>query len=130
KELIVLLLGAAVTALLGAWMVHWVRSSSRITEDTAMGMVLSVFFGLGIMLLTIVNRTAGGTQSGLDKFIFGQAAAMIQRDVYMMTVLAAIAIFIIFLLFKEWKIYLFDADFAHGLELRIRGMNVLYTALL
>ena len=55
-------------------------SSTRIKEDTAMGMILSIFYGFGIMLLTVANRTAGN-QSGLSGFIFGQSASMVQSDV-------------------------------------------------
>src|SRR5690606_9195725 len=95
-----------------------------------MGIVLSVFFGFGIMLLTIVNRTTGGNQAGLDKFIFGQAATMLRSDVYMMMVLALVVVLIITLSFKEWKIYLFDPNFAKGQGLSIKGMNAAYTALL
>ena len=82
------------------------------------------------MLLTIANRTAAGNQSGLDKFIFGQAATMIRSDVYTMLGLALLVIFIVFIGFKEWKIYLFDPEFAKGLGLSLKGMNVLYTAVL
>ena len=83
KHLLILIAGAAVSALIGALLIQWVTAASRIKEDTAMGIVLSVFFGLGTMLLTIVNRTSTGNQSGLDNFIFGQAATMVRSDVYM-----------------------------------------------
>lgn len=130
KQLPALIVGAAVSALLGALMIQWIRSSSRIKEDTAMGMILSVFFGLGIMLLTIVNRSAGGNQSGLDSFIFGQAASMVRKDVYIMLALAALVILVVFIGFKEWKLFLFDADFARGLGLSGRLMNAIYLAVL
>lgn len=130
KQLIVLIIGAAASALLGAFFIQMITSASRISEDSAMGMTLSVFYGLGIMLLTIANRSSSGNQSGLDSFIYGQAAAMVRSDVYTMLVLAIIVIFLVFLLFKEWKIYLFDAQFAKGIGLPIKGMNTLYTALL
>ncbi|MDQ0299982.1 manganese/zinc/iron transport system permease protein [Salibacterium salarium] len=130
KNLFVLITGASISALIGAYFIEWVRSSTRITEDTAMGMVLSIFYGLGIMLLTIANRTAGGNQSGLDSFIFGQAASMVQSDVLTMFILALLVIFIVGVGFKEWKIYLFDPSFAKGAGLSIKGMNGLYTAIL
>ncbi|RSL34944.1 metal ABC transporter permease [Salibacterium salarium] len=130
KNLFVLITGASISALIGAYFIEWVRSSTRITEDTAMGMVLSIFYGLGIMLLTIANRTAGGNQSGLDSFIFGQAAAMVQSDVLTMFILALLVIFIVGFGFKEWKIYLFDPSFAKGAGLSIKGMSGLYTAIL
>lgn len=130
KNLLLLVIGAAASALLGAFLIHWITGSSRITEDTAMGMVLSVFYGVGVMLLSIANRSASGNQSGLDSFIYGQAAAMVRSDVVTMIVLAGIVIFIVFIGFKEWKLYLFDASFAKGIGMSIRGMNVLYTLVL
>ncbi|KYG29366.1 metal ABC transporter permease [Alkalihalobacillus trypoxylicola] len=130
KNLFVLIIGAAGSALIGALFIQWIRSSTRVKEDTAMGMILSVFFGLGIMLLTIVNRLPGGNQSGLDSFIFGQAAVMVRSDVHTMIILAVVVLAIIFLFFKEWKIFLFDPQFAKGLGFSIKGMNALYTIVL
>ena len=95
-----------------------------------MGMILSVFFGLGIMLLTIVNRTSGGNQSGLDGFIFGQAASMVRKDVYTMLLLAVLVLLIVFIAFKEWKLFLFDPDFARGLGLSAKWMNAIYLGVL
>ena len=130
KHLLILIFGAAVSALIGALLIQWVTSASRIKEDTAMGIVLSVFFGLGTMLLTIVNRTASGNQSGLDTFIFGQAATMVRSDVHMMSILAAVVILVVIVLYKEWKLFLFDPSFAKGLGMSLRTMNILYTFVL
>lgn len=130
KSLPIMIAGAAVSALIGAFLIQWIRSSTRIKEDTAMGMILSVFFGLGIMLLTIVNRSAGGNQSGLDSFIFGQAASMVRQDVYIMLMLAILVMLVVIIAFKEWKLFLFDPDFAKGLGLSGRLMNSVYLAVL
>lgn len=130
KRLIILIIGAAISALIGALFIQMITTSSRITEDSAMGMILSVFYGLGIMLLTIANRVETGNQSGLDTFIYGQAAAMIRSDVYTMLALAILVILFIIILFKEWKIYLFDPQFAKGLGLSLKGMDILYMILL
>lgn len=130
KNLPVMIAGAAVSALLGALLVHWIRSSSRVKEDAAMGIVLSVFFGLGIMLLTIINRTAGGSQSGLSSFIFGQAASMVRNDVFIMTGLAVLVMLVAMIAFKEWKLFLFDPEFARGIGLSSRWMNIVYLAVL
>lgn len=130
KSLPVMLLGAAVSALAGAVAVNAIRSHSRVKEDTAMGIILSVFFGLGIMLLTIVSRMPGGGQSGLDSFIFGQAAAMVRQDMLTMTAAAVIVLLIVLISFKEWKLYLFDPQFAKGLGLSSRWMDAAYLTLL
>lgn len=130
KNLFILIIGAAMSALIGALFIQWITTSSRISEDTAMGMVLAVFYGLGIMLLTIANQSASGNQSGLDNFIYGQAAAMVRSDVITMLSLALFVIFIVFIGFKEWKLYLFDGNFAQGIGLSLNGMNTLYTIVL
>ncbi len=130
KNLLFLIIGAACSALVGAFLIQWITSSSRISEDSAMGMVLAVFYGFGIMLLTIANRSAGGNQSGLDSFIYGQAASMVRSDVLTMMALALLVIFVIAIGFKEWKIFLFDQNFAKGIGLSLRGMNTIYTAVL
>lgn len=92
--------------------------------------MLAVFYGLGIMLLTIANRMVSGNQSGLDSFIYGQAAAMVRSDMYTMILLALAVVFILFLLLKEWKVYLFDGGFAKGIGLSVRGMDLLYIGIL
>ncbi|MCM3767259.1 metal ABC transporter permease [Neobacillus niacini] len=129
KHLLILISGAAFSALIGAFFIQWIRSSTRIKEDAAMGMILSIFYGLGIMLLTVANRTAGN-QSGLSGFILGQSASMVQTDVWTMLILALLVIAITVIGFKEWKIYLFDPQFAKGIGMSLKGMNSLYTIVL
>jgi manganese/zinc/iron transport system permease protein len=129
KNLLLLISGAAISACIGAFLIQGIRSSTRIKEDTAMGMILSIFYGFGIMLLTVANRTVGN-QSGLSGFILGQSASMVQTDVYTMLILAILVVALVFIGFKEWKIYLFDPSFAKGLGLSLKTMNVLYTLLL
>lgn len=130
KNLPVMIAGAAISALVGAFLIQWIRSSSRVKEDAAMGIILSVFFGFGIMLLTFVNRMPGGNQSGLDSFIFGQAASMVRKDVFTMFVLGLLVLFVAIIAFKEWKLFLFDRDFAKGLGLSNRWMDTIYLAVL
>lgn len=130
KNMPAMLAGAAVSAWIGAWFVQWIQTSSRIKEDTAMGMILSVFYGFGIMLLTVANRMPGGNQSGLDSFIVGQAASMVRQDVMIMTGTAVLVILAVAIAFKEWKLFLFDPDFAKGLGLSSRLMSSIYVVLL
>lgn len=130
KNLPFMIFGAAVSAFIGAWLIQLIRSSSRVKEDAAMGLILSVFFGLGIMLLTVVSRKGGGNQAGLDSFIFGQAASMVRTDVYTMMAVAIVIIAVVIIGFKEWKLFLFDPDFSKGLGLSSRLMDGLYLAML
>lgn len=130
KNLPIMVLGAAISAFVGAWFIQWIRSASRIKEDTALGIILSVFLGSGIMLLTIASRASSGNQAGLDNFIFGQAASMVWTDVYTILAVALLVIFVVFIGFKEWKLFLFDPQFAKGLGLSNRLMDSVYLVLL
>ncbi len=115
RSLAVLLLGAVVMGLLASAFIAVVRAISRVKEDAAMAIVIGCFFGLGIVLTQIVQRQPGGSKAGLDTFIFGKAASMVQRDAVTITVVAAVALGAVVLLAKEFKTLCFDAGYAASL---------------
>ena len=126
----VLLAGAALSAWLGAILILGVVRGTRIKQDAALGIVLSVFFGAGIVLLTYIAGSGNSGQSGLDRFIFGQAATIIWDDVVMMGMLASAALLVMVLLFKELKLLSFDPAFAASLGFPVGKLNVLLTSLI
>lgn len=130
REPVVLLFGAAVTAALGALLILAVTSGTRIKQDAALGIVLSVFFGVGTVLLTFIAGSGNASQSGINRFIFGQAATIVQDDVLVMAVLGALALAIAALFFKEFKLVSFDPSFAASLGYPVGRLNVLLTALM
>ena len=130
KVPIVLMLGAALSAGLGALLILTIVSQTRIKQDTALGIVLSVFFGAGTVLITYIAGSGSGNQSGLDRFIFGQAATIVQEDVITMGILAALALFVVALLFKEFKLFSFDPAFAASVGFPVGKLNVLLTLLI
>jgi manganese/zinc/iron transport system permease protein len=130
KNFFVLLTGAAATGLLAAYTIQLITNTTRIKEDTAICLVLSVFFGLGIVLLTKVAQMPTGNQSGLDDFIFGQAASLVGRDVQLMGLTAAALVIITTLLFKEFKVSTFDPQFSRGIGLPVGFLNFLFVSLL
>ncbi|UII57121.1 metal ABC transporter permease [Cytobacillus spongiae] len=130
KSLIALLIGATITGLLAAYCIQFITSTSILKEDTAICLILSVFFGFGIVLLTKVSQSSSGNKSGLDDFIFGQAASLVGNDVKLMAGAAFVLIFITGLLFKELKVLTFDPAFARGLGLPTALLNFLFLSLL
>jgi manganese/zinc/iron transport system permease protein len=130
KAPIVLLLGAALSAGLGALLILAVVNGTRIKQDAILGIVLSVFFGAGVVLLTYIAGSGDAAQSGLDRFIFGQAATIVRDDVVTMGLLALVALAVTALLFKEFKLLSFDPAFAASLGYPVKGLNVLLTALI
>jgi manganese/zinc/iron transport system permease protein len=95
KAPLALLVGALVAGVVGSLFILAVVRTSRIKEDSAMGIVLSTFFGVGIVLLTWIQRLPGGNQSGLNHFLFGQTAALMTDDVIRMAVLGAIVLAVV-----------------------------------
>lgn len=92
--------------------------------------MLSSFFGGGLVLLTYLQQHAGAAQAGLDSFLFGQAAALVERDVLTMGGLGGIALLVMLLFWKEFKLLAFDPDFGRSLGVPIRLLDVLLTTLL
>ncbi len=118
-----MLIGAAVAGVLGTLTLSMITRYSKIKEDTAMAIVLTVYFGVGIMLLNIIQRMPGGNQSGLDKFLFGQAASLVGSDVQVMVVIAAILCLTVLLLFKEFKLLAFDQGFGSMLGVPVGWLD-------
>ncbi|MBN2081171.1 metal ABC transporter permease, partial [bacterium] len=81
KHPLVLLAGAFVAGWLGMLLVMLITRTTRINADTALGIVLSVFFGTGLMLMRIIQDLPTASKAGLDKFLFGNAATMLTADV-------------------------------------------------
>ncbi len=130
KSPLVLVLGAAAAGWLGTLFVMSIVTATRIKEDSALGIVLSVFFGFGLVLLTFIQRRPEATKAGLDKFLFGQAATLLWSDVITMALLGAVALLIMFLCWKEFKLLSFDPDFGASLGFPIQLLDVLLTTLL
>ncbi|MFD2670690.1 metal ABC transporter permease [Marinicrinis sediminis] len=115
KSILLFIVGAAISGLIATFGIGAITRNSRIKQDTALAIVLSAFFGLGIVLLTHIQHSGVGNQSGLDKFLFGQAASMVYADVVTMTIISLILVAACALLFKEFKVLSFDSGFAKGL---------------
>ena len=130
KAPLVLVLGAAIAGWLGTLAILAVTETSRVKYDSALGMMLSVFFGFGLVLLTFIQRRPDANQAGLDTFLFGQAASLQAADVITMTVIAVGALVAVALLWKEFKVLSFDPDFGRTTGLPIRRLDIALTSLL
>ena len=130
KNFWLLLVGALVAGVFASQCIAFITRFSRIKEDAAQAIVLSVFFGFGITLLTRIQHTGAGDQSGLDKFLFGQAASLVVADVRAMSLLALAILLVVVFSFKELKLVCFDPDFGRGLGLKINRFDGLLLLLL
>lgn len=112
KSLWGLLLGAGLTGLLGFGAVLGIRKVTRVKDDAAMGIVLSVFFGFGVALLGIIQKMPEGSAAGLESFIYGKTASMVYSDFVVISSVTVIALLVCVALFKEFRLLCFDEGFA------------------
>ena len=129
KQSILLLLGAGLSGWLVTLLIIVVIKNSRIKFDSALAMGLSVFFGLGLVLLTIIQKRPDASQAGLDKFLFGQAAALTNEDVKIMALLGGVSILLLVTFWKEFKLETFDPQFAATSGFNIRFLDIFITSL-
>lgn len=130
KAPLVLVLGAVAAGWLATLEVMFILRRTRLKADSVLGLVLSVFFGLGLVLLTHIQRRPDAAQAGLERFLFGQAATLLAGDVAVMGALGAAALVTLLLLWKELKLLAFDPDFGASLGLPVRRLDVLLTTLI
>lgn len=130
KAPLVIMSGAVIAGWVGALVMSAIVNTTRIKHDSALGFVLSVFFGLGLMLLTFVQKIPDARQAGLEKFLFGQAAALLERDVIAMAILGGLAMVVMVIFWKEFKLLSFDAAFAASLGFPVRLLDIVLTTLL
>uniref|UniRef100_A0A832I676 Zinc ABC transporter permease n=1 Tax=Eiseniibacteriota bacterium TaxID=2212470 RepID=A0A832I676_UNCEI len=129
KHPLVLLAGAAATGALGVWASDAIVRASRVKEDAALALTLSVFFGVGIVLLTRIQKSGAAAQAGLDRFLFGQAASLVPADVWLLGGVTAALLAALALAFKEFALLAFDRGFAAALGWPVRGLEAALGAL-
>ena len=119
KDIEVLIIGAALSSITAAWLITITVENSKIKFDGALATILSAFFGLGMVLLTYLQSLNNAGQAGLSKFIFGQAATILARDVYITSAAALIIIVLTALFWKELKLISFDVEYAKTLQIPV-----------
>jgi manganese/zinc/iron transport system permease protein len=124
---LVLVVGAALSGLAAMLMVHAITRWSRIPFDSALAGMLAVFFGAGLVLLDKTKQTGS---AGLDRYLFGEAATMLPRDVWTIVGIGTVALAIMLLFWKQFKLLTFDRGFAAGLGMPVVALDIALTGLL
>ncbi len=127
KDTNTLLLGALVSGLIGTFWIRGMTKKTHLKSDTALGLVLSLFFGFGMLLLTYIQKQPNANQAGLDKYLFGQAATLVESDVVLMLIVTGLALIVMLLFWKEFKILLFDADYTKTLGFNTKFIDITIT---
>ncbi|MBO9703198.1 MAG: metal ABC transporter permease [Sporocytophaga sp.] len=129
KNPFILLIGAFITGGLSIFLVEYITTKTKLKEDSAIGIVLSVFFGIGILLLTAIQHGGNANQSGLDSFLFGKAASILPEDLYSFGLVGIILLIGVFFFFKEFTLISFDRNFAEAIGLPVKILEFMLTSI-
>ena len=129
KDPLILIVGALISGWLSIVMIDGIVRTTKLKSDAAIGIVLSVFFGVGILLLTHIQQSGNGAQSGLDSFLFGKAASLTPDDIWVFSSIGSFLVVIIFLFFKAFKIVSFNPDYAQTIGLPVKFIEFLLSTI-
>jgi len=130
RDMPTILAGALFTGTLAALTVVLLTRTTRLKTDAGLGIALSLYFALGVVLLTLIQNTGSAAQGGLDSFLFGQAAAILRSDLHVMGAITLVAVGLVALLWKDFKLVTFDPEFARTSGLPVLALELALTAMI
>lgn len=128
KNSVFLMLGAILAGIIAFILIQAISESSKIEADTAMAIILSAMFGLGLVLKSYIqgnSKYQKASQSGLASYIFGQAAYILKEDVIIILTVSLISLILFIIYYKEIKVYIFDTVYAHTIGINSRLLSLL-----
>ncbi len=129
KDAAVLLAGAAASAVLAAAATVLTARRTRIKFESALAVAMSVFFGLGLALMSYAQRLPGASKAGLARFIYGEASSIVMRDVCASAALALMLTALVCVFFRQFKLAAFDPEYAASAGLRSGAAGGALTAM-
>ncbi len=130
KSLEILLLGAALSGIIAIFLFNVIKKHSKIKNDATLALILAGFFGMGRLLLSVVQRSSGAGSAGLDSFIFGQTATILLKDMYLILGVTVFINIIIFIFWKEIKLQTFNNEFFNSLGFSSKIVNFVFSILI
>lgn len=126
-----LMIGAFISGWLALSLIDFITQKTRIKEDTAIGLILSGFFGVGTLLLSIVqNRMVTAEKSGLKEYLFGSATSINSTDIYSFGIVAIILVIVVALFYKEFQVLSFDQEYTESIGFRAKRLQLILTTLI
>ncbi|GGH27305.1 manganese/zinc/iron transport system permease protein [Cribrihabitans marinus] len=119
-----LLAGSALSAWIGLLCMTWLTRRTRLAEDAAIGAVLSVFFGFGVVLLTVIQTMSAGRQAGLESFLLGSTAGMLRSDAVIIALGGALSLALILMLRRPMTLVAFDPEYAAARGLPVTRIDL------
>ncbi|TAE15898.1 MAG: metal ABC transporter permease [Bacteroidetes bacterium] len=120
KHSLALSLGAIASGGVAWWVVGYLIQHTKLKSDTVLAIVLSVFYGFGVLLLSYIQQQPNMQQSGLDRFLFGKIASTTADELLPLVLVAGCVLVLVLAGYAQIRVILFDADYAyaHGYAVR------------
>jgi len=129
KDPIVLMSGALVIGWISVWLIDYLSGTTKLSEDTAIALVSTLFFAIGSVLLSVISKSQNAEQTGLKNFLFGKAATMTTFDIQVFTVISIVIIFIVLVFFKPFQLVCFNTEFAKSIGVKVKFIEFLLSTL-
>ena len=129
KDPIVLLTGALVIGWISVWLIDYLSSTTKLSADTAIALVSTLFFAIGSVLLSVISKSQNAEQTGLKNFLFGKAATMTTFDIQVFTVFSIAIFVVVILFFKPFQLVCFNHEFAKSIGVKVKRMEFLLSTL-
>lgn len=130
KDTISLLLGALVVGLMATYIINFFVRQTRVNFDSSLAIVMTMFFGIGLMLLTYIQKTPNSNQAGLERFLFGQAATILKGDVFTNIILTIIMLVVVIIVWNPLKLFIFNEEYAYTVGFNTKILNFVISSFL
>ena len=123
KNIFILMLGALVFGWLSVQVVQWMIQHTRLRQDAALAVSLTGFYALGVVLLSVIQKSGLPDSSGLEYYLYGMVASMVQTEAWILCGTAVAATLLTTLLLKELNALCFDEGYAQTQGLPHRWLD-------
>lgn len=129
KDPILLMLGALLVGWFSVWFIDYITRATKLSEDTAIALVSTLFFAIGSVLLSILSKSQNAEQTGLKNFLFGKAATMTTFDIQVFSVVSLAIVGVVILFYKPFQLVSFNTDFARSIGVKVKTIEFLLSTL-
>ncbi len=130
RDPLIIFIGALCSSFIGFFLIDWLPKNTKIKADAALAITLSFFFAIGLMLLSFIQGMEVNNKSGLDKILFGQAAAMTEGDIKLLGYVTVFVLVTVVLFFQKFRLIAFNQAYARTLGIAVNRYELLLALLI
>ncbi len=120
------MVGAFGTAILGFYLINWVQARLHLSSDSALCLILSSFFGFGVLLASHIQFTHTSLYKRALIYLYGQAATMTDMHIILYGILAFAMSLVLFLFYKELKVITLDSAYAKSMGIPVGKIDFVF----